>query len=103
MPRTFPQENVRRFLLVCELRHTSNDYSMMMPLALIGPAHFSVSLLTNEARYSGVLRSGVAICAPRPPNRSRTEGVFIAWTAASLSFLTISAGAFLGRKSAFQV
>src|SRR5262244_2216672 len=77
--------------------------STVTPLALIGPAHFSISLLTNWPRYSGVARSSGTITAPSPSSRSLTAGVFIAWTVASLSFLTTSAGASFGRKMAFQV
>src|ERR1039458_6925738 len=67
------------------------------PLALIGAAHFSISLAVNLPRYSGLRRSGATIMAPRPCKRSRTDGVFIAATVVSLSFLTISAGVPLGR------
>src|SRR5262249_34555787 len=77
--------------------------STVTPLALIGPAHFSISFLTNWPRYSGVARSWGTITAPSPSSRSLTAGVFIAWTVASLSFLTTSAGASFGRKMAFQV
>src|SRR5262245_3599429 len=77
--------------------------STVTPLALIGPAHFSISLLTNWPRYSGVARSSGTITAPSPSSRSFTAGVFIAWTVAWLSVFTTSAGAFFGRKMAFQV
>ncbi len=77
--------------------------STITPLALIGPAHLAISSFRNLPRYSGVARSFGTITAPSWVSRSRTAGVFIAWTAASLSFFTTSAGAFFGRKSAFQV
>src|SRR5215470_11239862 len=79
------------------------DHSTLAPLALIGAAHFSISPLTKPPRYSGVARSSDTITAPRFASRSLTAGVCIASSAASCSFLTISAGAFLGRKIAFQV
>jgi hypothetical protein len=40
--------------------------SALAPLALIGPAQRSISLGTNFARYSGVLRSGAGIVTPMP-------------------------------------
>src|SRR5258708_296927 len=64
-------------------------YSTVTPLALMGPAHFSISLLTNWPRYSGVARSLDTTCTPRPCSRSRTAGVFIDCTTALLSFFTI--------------
>src|SRR5262249_32748994 len=77
--------------------------STVTPLALIRPAHFSISFLTNWPRSCGVGRSSDTTTAPGPSSRSFTVGVFIAWTAASLSFLTTSADAPFGRKVAFQV
>src|SRR5262249_1245282 len=80
------------------VREARAKQSPVTPLALIGPAHFSISLLRNWPRYSGVARSSETITAPSPSSRSFTVGVFIASTAASLSFLTISASAPFGRK-----
>ena len=51
---------------------------VLTPLALIGAAHFSISLLRKPARYSGVRRSAVTIMAPRPSSRSLTAAVSIA-------------------------
>src|SRR5215471_9401524 len=78
-------------------------HSTLAPLALIGAAHFSISLLTKPPRYSGVARSSDTITAPRFASRSLTEAVCMASSAASCSFLTIAAGAFFGRKIAFHV
>src|SRR5262249_11041812 len=85
------------------LRAARGHQPRVPPLALIGPAPFSSSLWRNWRRYSGVARSSETITAPSPSSRSFTTGVFIAWTAASLSFLTTSSGAPFGRKIAFQV
>ena len=60
---------------------------MMTPDALIGTAHFSISLFTRSARYCGVISLGVAIFAPRPASLPLTAGDFIASTAAALSVL----------------
>src|SRR3984893_17645023 len=78
-------------------------YSTVTPLALIGPAHFSISLLRNCARYSELARSSGTITAPSPSRLSLTLGVFIASTVASCSLLTIPGAAPLGRKMTFQV
>src|SRR5262249_15840944 len=91
------------------LRTPRNDdalyafYSTLVPLALIGAAHFSISLLTKPPRYCGVARSSDTITAPRPSRRCLTAGVCMAASAASLSFLTIASGAPFGRKIAFHV
>jgi hypothetical protein len=57
-------------------------------VALMGPAHFSISLFTNCPRLE-LARSSDTIIAPSPSRRSRTVGVFIASRAASCSLLTI--------------
>ena len=76
----------------------------MTPDALIGTAHFSISLFTNWPRYCGVMSLvGDDLGAERLQACRATCGDFIASTAAALSFATISAGAFFGRKIAFQV
>src|SRR5437879_2927849 len=62
------------------------DQSIETPLALIGPAHFSISLTTNLARYSLDRRSGTTSSAPIVLIRSWTAGVFIAATTVSWSF-----------------
>jgi hypothetical protein len=89
------------FFLIADFRSLMPGQSTVTPLALIGAAHFSILLLRNCPRYSGVAQSSETITAPSPLSRSRTAGVFIAWTACS--FLTTSAGAPFGRKIAFQV
>src|SRR3954470_21486151 len=60
-------------------------HSTLTPLALIGAAHFSISLVTNAARYSGERRSGATSIAPRPCSRSFTIGESIACSIASCS------------------
>src|SRR3954464_15449989 len=77
--------------------------SMLTPAALIGAAHFSISLLRNCPRYCGVVRSSDTTWAPAFSNASRTAGVFMACTTALLSLLTTASGAPLGRKMALQV
>src|SRR5687767_1056398 len=84
-------------------RPEQQGHSTVTPAALIGPAHFSVSLLTKVARYCGVARSSEATWAPRLVSRSRTSGVLMAPTAAALSLATTAGGAPFGRKIAFQV
>src|SRR6266481_8105677 len=59
----------RRSRLVCGI------FSIDTPLALIGGAHFLISLRRNPARYSGVARSGSTRVAPRLSTRWRTAGV----------------------------
>src|SRR5262249_58096373 len=53
-------------------------YSIETPLALIGPAHFSISVSTNFCRYSGELRSPATRSAPISCIRVFTAGgVFV--------------------------
>src|ERR1700688_4300917 len=85
------------------LLYASRRYSTVTPLALIGTAHLAISLLTRSPRYCGVACSSVAMAAPSAVSRSRTAGACIASSVASCNFLTIGAGAFFGRKMAFQV
>src|ERR1700721_1758393 len=54
---------------------TSAVQSAIAPLALIGPAHFSISDLTKLRRYSGVARLSATIWAPSPSSRSLTSGL----------------------------
>src|SRR5262249_58240381 len=49
-------------------------YSIETPLALIGPAHFSISVSTNFCRYSGELRSPATRSAPISCIRVFTAG-----------------------------
>ncbi len=77
--------------------------SIDTPLALIGPAHFLISLSTNARRYSDDLRSGEATLPPISLIRACTEGVSIVETAASWSFWTMLVGVSFGRKMAFQI
>lgn len=60
-----------------------DDYSALAPLALIGAAHFSISLFTNLPRDFGVARSFDTTCAPTLASASLTGGVFIACTVSS--------------------
>src|ERR1051325_6082101 len=83
--------------------HDEFGQSAVTPLALIGAAHFSISLFTNAPSHSGLCWSARATVAPRPFMRSCNAGVLMASTAASLSFLTTAGGAPLGRNSALQV
>src|SRR3954449_2342649 len=53
-------------------------HSTLTPLALIGAAHFSISLVTKPARNSGERRSGATSTAPRLCSRSFTAGESIA-------------------------
>src|SRR5207344_61693 len=78
-------------------------HSTEMSLALIGTFHFSISLATKRARYSGDLRSGATVWTPISRKRSRKADVSSAATALSCSLSTIAAGAFFGRKSAYQM
>jgi len=71
---------------------TRPPHSIASPLALIGPAHFAISLTTNFCRYSGDLRSSSTTMAPMSLRRCCTDGVSIAATAAACSFATIAAG-----------
>ena len=52
-------------------------YSIETPLALIGPAHFSISVSTNFCRYSGELRSRATRSAPISCIRVFTAGVLM--------------------------
>ena len=65
------------------------DQFTIAPEALIGTAHFAISLFTRSARYCGVICAGVEIFAPRPASLPATAGDFIASTAAALSLLTM--------------
>src|SRR5438046_2029071 len=60
-------------------------HSTLTPLALIGTAHFAISLLTYSLRYSGVASSSETTSAPSSVSLSRTAGVCIAVSAASWS------------------
>src|SRR5262245_51604072 len=73
------------------------------PLVLIGPAHFLISSATNLARYSGDRRSGPTRSEPISFKRSCIEGVFMAATAAALSFRTIGSGVPFGKNKAYQL
>src|SRR3979490_527634 len=77
--------------------------STLTPLALIGTAHFAISLCTNFARYSGVVRSSETNLRPALSSFSRTAGVFMGSTVAWLSLSTMAGGVAFGRKNAFQV
>src|SRR5438094_9277420 len=74
--------------------------SIDTPLALIGAAHFLISLTTNSARYSVLRRSGGATRSPVLSSRRRTSGVSSASLSARLSRLTIVLGVALGRNRA---
>src|SRR5262249_42676570 len=52
----------------------SAGYSIETPLALIGPAHFLISVSTNLCRYSGELRSRATRSAPISCMRVFTAG-----------------------------
>src|SRR5262245_65779815 len=78
-------------------------HSALAPAALIGPAHFSISLATNFCRNSGERRSGATTSAPSSFSRAATAGVVSVATPASLSRCTIAAGVPLGRKNASQL
>jgi hypothetical protein len=54
----------------------NGDYSTFAPLSLMGLAHFSISLTTNFARYSGVRFSGGTMLAPRSARRLATASSF---------------------------
>src|ERR1700722_404305 len=82
---------------------SSSFYSTLVPLALIGPPHSSVSPLTKPPRYCGAARSSDTIIAPIPCSRSLTAGVCMAPSTASCSLVTIASGAPFGRKIAFHV
>src|SRR5262249_34666251 len=78
-------------------------HSALTPAALIGPAHFAISLATNFCRNSGERRSGATTSAPSTFSRASTAGVVSVATLASLSRCTIAAGVPLGRKNASQL
>src|SRR5262245_58647943 len=69
----------------------------------MGPAHFSISLVTNFCKYAGERRSGVTRSAPASLSRAATAGVLSAVTDAALSLLTIAVGVRLGKKNASQL
>jgi hypothetical protein len=71
--------------------------------ALIGAAHFEISLSTNFCRYSGERRSGATIVAPTSFSLAYTAGVFMASTAVALSLCTIAVGVPRGRNNANQM
>src|SRR5215831_17063672 len=58
-------------------RRLSIAYSIETPLALIGPAHFSISVSTNFCRYSGELRSRATRSAPISCIRVFTAGLLM--------------------------
>src|SRR5499426_3687441 len=65
----------------------------------MGPAQRAISLTTNLARYSGVLRSAAGMVTPMLLNRSRTAGVSTASLTALASRRTISSGVPFGKES----
>src|SRR5258707_4390069 len=73
------------------------------PLARIGRADFLISSATKLARYSGDCRSGPARSEPIALSRSFMTGVFMAATAAALSFRTIGSGVPFGTNKAYQL
>src|SRR5262249_38423835 len=77
--------------------------SALTPLALIGAAHFSISLRTNLPSHSGERSLGAATVAPRPSSRCFTDAVSIAATIAALTFFTTASGVPLGMNTALQV
>src|SRR5215467_11457310 len=79
-----------------------SHHSPLTPLALIGPAHFSISAGMNLARYSGLLRSGATTVTPSVANRSRTHGVSIVSADALASLRTIASGVLSGSTMAPQ-
>src|SRR5262249_9884213 len=77
--------------------------SSLAPLALMGPAQRAISLTTNLARYSGVLRSAAGMVTPMLLNRSRTAGVSTASLTALARRRTISSGVPFGNESEPQL
>ena len=71
------RNNARRGTLDAP-RGVAATQSILTPLALIGAAHFSISLLRKSPRYCGVVRSSDTICAPSGASLSFTDGDFIA-------------------------
>src|SRR5262249_53457503 len=69
----------------------------------MGPAQRAISLTTNFAKYSGVLRSGAGMVTPMLLNRSRTAGVSTASLVALARRRTISSGVPLGKESEPQL
>src|SRR3979490_880289 len=76
----------------------TKNQSAVAPLALMGAAHLSISLLTKLPRYCGVARSSGTIMAPRLSRRSLTLGVCMAASVAACSFLTIAPGGPMGQE-----
>src|SRR5262249_37422896 len=71
-------------------------YSIETPLALIGPAHFSISVSTNFCRYSGELRSPATRSAPISCIRVFTAGGVFVVGGAGGGFLLSAAGVSFG-------
>src|SRR5712691_1327841 len=71
-------------------------HSAGTPLALIGPAHFSISLGMYFARYSGLLRSGAGMVTPTVSRRARTDVRSSVSLAALARRRTIASGVPLG-------
>ena len=67
----------------------------------MGPADLAISSTTNRARYCGACAGRDWAVTPISRSRLSTTGLSIAWLVASLSRLTISAGAPFGRKNSF--
>src|SRR5262249_19632234 len=78
-------------------------YSSLAPLALMGPAHRSISLGTNFVRWFGVLRFGGGTVTPIDLNRSLTAGVSTAAFTAWARRCTTSRGVPLGKDSEAQL
>src|SRR5262249_51217490 len=77
--------------------------SSLAPLALMGPAQRAISLTTNLARYSGVLRSAAGMVTPMLLNPSRPAGGSTASLTALARRRTISSGVPLGNESEPQL
>src|SRR5262249_2769459 len=89
--------------LRCRDRRLSVAQSIETPLALIGPAHFSISVSTNFCRYSGELRSRATRSAPISCIRVFTAGGLMVASGAALSLSTIAAGGSLGEEEGNQL
>jgi hypothetical protein len=76
------------------------SHSAVTPAALIGSAHFLISLTTNALRYSIDRRSGATGSEPTVLSRSWTAGMSRTVTIASWSLRTMGAGVSRGKKAA---
>src|SRR5262249_62378449 len=81
----------------------SAGYSIETPLALIGPAHFLISVSTNLCRYSGELRSRATRSAPISCIRVFTAGGVVVGGGAGRRLLANAAGVSLGEKEGKQI